>query len=146
MENSPKPQQQPKAQRKGGRKRLPEKKKRSESIPEIRVTKFERERLDKKAAQAGVSITEYCRRQLLGTAPLYWVNPLELMAAFREVSKEMHPVGSNINQMTKHANTAAANCAINQDQLTEYMALVSVFIKQQAMIAQGIQKFISGRK
>jgi hypothetical protein len=145
MENPEQPPETPrkKGSPKGGHPKLPEAKKRGQRLF-LRLTPAEKAVLEKKAQKAGVQLSHYCRSRLLDTAPLYWVNPLELMAAFREASQEMHPVGVTITQMAKHIHTNPGK--VSSETLDRFNDLVSAFMIQQQAVATSFQKFVAGKK
>ena len=85
-----------------GRPRLAPGERRAERLPDIRVTISERASVEAKAAQAGIPVTEFCRRAILGariTTPAAARSgiPSGLLA-------DLARVGNNLNQIAHAAH------------------------------------------
>lgn len=128
-----------------GRKPLPTANALGQSI-KCWVTPSEKQQLEKLAQTAGLSLSQYCRGKLFDTVPLYRANPRELIQMMNRLSAEMHPVGNNINQLARHANTAAKSGWSGGPAMDELNQLITLFTKQQAVIAEAFVKFLRSKK
>jgi hypothetical protein len=128
-----------------GRKPLPSGHAHGQSI-KFWVTPTEKQNLEKLAQTAGVSLSQYCRGKIFDTVPLYRTNPRELIHMMNRLSAEMHPVGNNINQLARHANTTAKLGAAEGPNLEELNKLIALFTKQQAIISEAFIKFLRSKK
>lgn len=70
----------------------------------FRLTTDERERLDKRARRAGYSRESYIRRLCLSDKKLL----IQDSAAIRDVIREIHMIGNNVNQIARMANSTGA--------------------------------------
>lgn len=97
-----------------GRPRKAPDEQRSESLPAVRVTAAERVFVEAQAAEAGLSLSDYCRRLILRRA----IGPA------RSTSDEaalvaLNRVGVNLNQIARHANAGRALPAQLDDTLAQ---------------------------
>jgi len=67
----------------------------------VRLTAAEREQLDATADAAGVTVTQLVRAAVLGYR-------LPSPPVMREAMNELHRIGSNLNQLARHANATGA--------------------------------------
>ena len=80
--------------------------KRSAYLPPPRVTAGERAAIEARAAQAGLSLTEFIRRSCLNTAVVVR-EPLADVALITElnaIGSELNAIGNNVNQMARLGN------------------------------------------
>ena len=83
--------------------------KRNKSIP-IRVTEDELKQIDKKAAKARLSRTDYLINCALG-------KEITLIEDIKPLLTEMRRIGNNLNQQTKLANMGKINAVNLEDTL-----------------------------
>ena len=83
--------------------------KRNKSIP-IRVTEEELKQIDKKAAKARLSRTDYLINCALG-------KEITLIEDIKPLLTEMRRIGNNLNQQTKLANMGKINAVNLEDTL-----------------------------
>ena len=84
--------------------------KRNKSIP-IRVTEDELQQIDKKAAKAILSRTDYLINCALG-------KEITLIEDIKPLLTEMRRIGNNLNQQTKLANMGKINAVNLEETLT----------------------------
>ena len=84
--------------------------KRNKSIP-IRVTEEELKQIDKKAAKARLSRTDYLINCALG-------KEITLIEDIKPLLMEMRRIGNNLNQQTKLANMGKINAVNLKETLT----------------------------
>ena len=84
--------------------------KRNKSIP-IRVTEDELKQIDKKAAKARLSRTDYLINCALG-------KEITLIEDIKPLLMEMRRIGNNLNQQTKLANMGKINAVNLKETLT----------------------------
>lgn len=84
--------------------------KRNKSIP-IRVTEEELKQIDKKAAKARLSRTDYLINCALG-------KEITLIEDIKPLLTEMRRIGNNLNQQTKLANMGKINAVNLEETLT----------------------------
>lgn len=88
---------------KTGRPRLAPGERRDAQIPPVRVTAAELHFVEAQAAAAGLPLSDYARRRLLGLR----VDPAR-SAADDALLLELNRIGTNLNQMTMRANASGA--------------------------------------
>ena len=90
-----------------------------EQLPNIRVTVAERERVEEKAAAAGMTVTQYIRRAVLKTriAPKRGSTDQALLV-------ELNRVGTNLNQIARRVNAGRNLPSDFPDVLAEVSAAV----------------------
>jgi Mobilization protein NikA len=72
---------------------------RSKVLPPVRVNESERESIKAKAADAGLSVSEYQRRALLDCVIVIRGNVVDINAV-----RELSAIGNNLNQLTRKAH------------------------------------------
>ena len=97
---------------------------RNKSIP-IRVTEKELEIIDRKAAKAKLSRTDFLIASALG-------KEITLMEDLKPILTELRRIGNNVNQLTKIANAGAIRVVGLQD-LTEALGEIHVALMQIAL-------------
>ena len=74
------------------------------TVVSVRLTTFERARVEAKAAQTGLSLSDYCRRAILGHRVTASTEPQRVNT---EALVELNRVGVNLNQIARVANRGA---------------------------------------
>ncbi len=92
--------------------------KRNKSIP-IRVTEDELTQIDKKAAKARLSRTDYLINCALG-------KEITLIEDIKPLLTEMRRIGNNLNQQTKLANMGKINAVNLEETLTALDSMYQV--------------------
>lgn len=88
--------------RRTGRPRLAPGERRAERLPDIRVTVSERASVEARAAQAGIPVTEFCRRAALGAKI---IAPSATRSGIPPgLLSELARVGNNLNQIAHAAH------------------------------------------
>ena len=88
------------AERKTGRPEKARDEQRSERLPDIRVTLAERHHVETMAALAGLSLTEFSRRAILGQR----ITARREQQAAHGALVELNRVGVNLNQIARAVN------------------------------------------
>jgi transposase len=93
---------------------------------EVRLTSFEEKSLQELAEEAGLSLSDFIRREALGSKPrLQKADPDR--AIFIKSLAELGKIGSNVNQLAKAINTDLAKgvkASVPGDAITAAMASV----------------------
>jgi hypothetical protein len=71
------------------------------TVVSVRLTTFERSGMEAKAARTGLSLSEYCRRAILGHRVTTSTEPQQVNT---EALVELNRVGVNLNQIARVAN------------------------------------------
>lgn len=71
------------------------------AVVSVRLTTFERAGVEAKAARSGLSLSDYCRRAILGHRITASTEPQQVNA---EALVELNRVGVNLNQIARVAN------------------------------------------
>lgn len=79
------------------------------AVIRARATKEESAQIDRMATKLEIKRSEYIRRQCLG--PIVKTNPqtAATIANLKTIVKELAPIGNNLNQITRHINTAVVS-------------------------------------
>lgn len=72
-----------------------------EAVVSVRLTTFERAGVEANAARSGLSLSDYCRRAILGHRVTASTEPQQVNA---EALVELNRVGVNLNQIARAAN------------------------------------------
>lgn len=72
-----------------------------EAVVSVRLTTFERAGVEANAARSGLSLSDYCRRAILGHRVTASTEPQRVNA---EALVELNRVGVNLNQIARAAN------------------------------------------
>lgn len=72
-----------------------------ETVVSIRLTTFERAGVEVKAAQSGLSLSDFCRRAILGHRVTASNKPQQVNA---EALVELNRIGVNLNQIARAGN------------------------------------------
>ena len=105
-----------------GRPKLDPKERRDDHLPNVRVTANERAELERRAEEAGISLTEFCRRAILNRR----IAPRRSSIA-DSMLVELNRVGVNLNQIARHMNAGRdlpPDFAITLDELRATLAKV----------------------
>lgn len=87
-------------QRRTGRPRMAQGEARDDRLPRLRVTAAERAAVEVRAAQAGLELSEFCRRAILGQR----VTAQPIRMAQAQLLAEINRIGVNLNQLARAAN------------------------------------------
>lgn len=97
---------------------------RNKTIP-FRVTEKELEIIDKKAAKAKLSRTDFLIAAALG-------KEITLMEDLKPILYELRRIGNNVNQLTKLANMGSIE-TVNLEEFTEMLGQLHVALMQIAL-------------
>lgn len=97
---------------------------RNKTIP-FRVTEKELENIDKKAAKAKLSRTDFLIAAALG-------KEITLMEDLKPILYELRRIGNNVNQLTKLANMGSIE-TVNLEEFTEMLGQLHVALMQIAL-------------
>lgn len=97
---------------------------RNKTIP-FRVTEKELENIDKKAAKAKLSRTDFLIAAALG-------KEITLMEDLKPILYELRRIGNNVNQLTKLANMGSVE-TVNLEEFTEMLGQLHVALMQIAL-------------
>ena len=97
---------------------------RNKTIP-FRVTEKELEIIDKKAAKAKLSRTDFLIAAALG-------KEITLMEDLKPIRYELRRIGNNVNQLTKLANMGSIE-TVNLEEFTEMLGQLHVALMQIAL-------------
>lgn len=77
-----------------------------ERLPNLRVTASERALIEERAANAGLTLVEYCRRAIFKSriAPRRGTADQALLAEISSVGLQLRGMCTNLNQITKNNN------------------------------------------
>lgn len=118
--------EEPKKNKRGGRKKLPEKEKRKHRI-EIKCLEEEKEQIYSMAKLLGITVTDYIVNKALDRGIL--INRLEIVGEVHKIGTEISRCGNNINQIAKHINSQN-KLGISTDSWKEdYNKLLEDYIK-----------------
>jgi hypothetical protein len=98
----------------------PELRANKEKVKRFRATSEEVKAIEQKAAQAGLSFSEYCRRAALDKPIVELIPP--------DLRRQIGAAGNNLNQLTRLAN-AGQLTGVNEARLKELVNLLLQILK-----------------
>ena len=132
--------------KKGGRPLQIESEKVKKSII-IRFYNDEYDRLKKDFSKTGLKyFHDYIKKRISDTENLYIHNPVEIIKSLDKIGNEIAKIGTNINQIAKHANTLELSTKNNKSiiyDINEFKNLLIIYTKQRSELNETIQKLLS---
>ncbi|MCE5223200.1 MobC family plasmid mobilization relaxosome protein [bacterium] len=125
--------------RKGGRPRLADDKKRSSAFL-IKCKKSEHNMIRDSAKTHGLTVTEYVLRKSFGQKLTF--NHVELLKELHQMNLELARTGNNINQLAKYANTMNKVGKLKPEIADKLHTSLSTYLQKQDEVRSAFRKLI----
>jgi hypothetical protein len=102
-------------------------KSRTAHLPRTRCTQAERDAIERKAGEAGLSLSEYQRRACLSGVVVVRNSP-----AYGHTLRELSAIGNNLNQIARKANIHGGFDPFLAERLQAAIAAVEVVLSEAA--------------